>query len=207
MHVLLWFVFFFEGKCNLEELVNKQAEVNVTQCQTITEDDSDNSGIEIVSTPQKEKIAEKDHPFVIEGVGLLSTAWIGQTGRKEFMYGLKHQVERHEVLTLQRDLHKLSRTCLDAFNSLNSQDSNTAQVQKAKSLCESYSVSKKKPLSFNTKVQQLWKTAELMTPVICDTTEQACAVLGESLVEVITEKNKQPPDVSARIQEKNHNSM
>lgn len=178
--------------------MDKQADDHENQFRTSTpENYSENSGMEIISTPQKEKIAEKDHPVVIEGVGLLSTAWIGQRGRKELMDGLKNQVERHEVSTLQQDLLRLSRTCLNAFDSLSSPDSSTAQVLKAKSLCESFTVSKKKKLlSFNKKVEQLWKTAEIGTTEISDPTEQASAVLGEHLVEVITEKNKQPPDVS-----------
>lgn len=157
------------------------------------------SGIEILSTPQKKKIHERDNPFEIEGVGFLSSTWMGQRGKRELVQEVHDESERSESQTLKRELRTFAKVCGNALGNLGAHSSNDPQVKNAIELCDSYLSLKKKKMSVSQKLNQLWKSGELSASqdeISTDPAQIASAVLGNSLVDAITEKDKQPPDVS-----------
>ena len=154
------------------------------------------SGVEILSTPQKQKSVDKEHPIDIEGIGCVSSAWIGKTGKQELFESLGAEIERYESSRLSRELHTLARTCKSAFECLQASSSQNSCVKQAVSLCETY-CTPKPMLSFNQRIHRLWKSGDpSVSSENGSVSEIVGTVLGENLVHAITEKHKQPPDVS-----------
>ena len=167
------------------------------------------SGVEILSTPQKQKSVDKEHPIDIEGIGCVSSAWIGKTGKQELFESLgaemeryessrlsRAEMERYESSRLSRELHTLARTCKSAFECLQASSSQNSCVKQAVSLCETY-CTPKPMLSFNQRIHRLWKSGDpSASSENGSVSEIVGTVLGENLVHAITEKHKQPPDVS-----------
>ena len=154
------------------------------------------SGVDIES-PYKAIVKEKEQDTEIPGIGSVCTRWVGEKGKKQLM----QLADQEKCRSLKQELHSLANVCKKALTVLGADQSSDPQVQKANSLCDVYigkSGSKSKPSLHNRKMGALWKSQHDEPPgATCIAGPAgATAVLGSELVDTITEKHKQPPDVS-----------
>ena len=152
------------------------------------------SGVDIES-PYKAMVKEKEQDTEIPGIGSVCTRWVGEKGKKQLM----QLADQEKCRSLKQELHSLANVCKKALTVLGADQSSDPQVQKANSLCDVYigkSSSKSKPSLHNRKMGALWKSQHDEPPGAIAGPAGATAVLGSELVDTITEKHKQPPDVS-----------
>ncbi len=163
------------------------------------DDQNSASGVEIES-PHKAAQREKEENGEIPGVGQISTRWVGQRGKKDMIQEADREQCKTEAQGLRVELSTLANECKKALLVLGADESHDPQVQRANSLCDQYlkkTPSKHKPTSLSQKMDDLWKSQ--CEPGPCGVSEPATAAtaaLGQQLVDTITEKHKQPPDVS-----------
>lgn len=188
------------GPWALGELANTPVTSSRTQSNRQNQDTdsiaSCMSGVELES-PHAALASEKEQNFEIPGIGMLSTTWIGHSGRKSLLDTFKKSLETPTIVTLKKELKSLSSMCLKAFHSADMVDNPNSDVEKAIELCRSYlpKSSSKLDKGFSS-VAQLWKEAAPMELNIEDKVELASKVLGDKLVDTIIERYKEPPDVS-----------
>ncbi len=108
-------------------------------------------------------------------------------------------MSRPMIKQLQKDLKACSSTCLNALSILGARSSENQEVKNAISLCEQFE-NCSEPAMRQTRggrIRELWMNeAHLPTSSTRRPSDQRAAeVLGSSIVEVITQKKQQPPDV------------
>ena len=105
------------------------------------------------------------------------------------------------VKSLKGDLRNLSRVCLKALNKLGAEQHTDEDVVAAVQLSNQYTTSIERGRQIDckaTRIRELWRNegSSSVPSVETNSEDRATHIVGKSLVEVITEKNKQPPDVS-----------
>lgn len=172
-------------------------------CQN-TVDESDLSGIEVES-PHKEMAAAHEFPCNIPEVGEIRSSWIGQKGVSDIVQMRAQGLAEGEIQAKSSELRVLATECLKAFEAAGLSESKNSQVCKATELCLSYathaitSICQAPRKSTPCEISHLWKESEPLTFTASPkhaTQSLAESLLGKQLVEKITEKNRQPPDVS-----------
>ena len=177
------------GQWILHELQSSSPVVPLSTTVTVTDsvDHSSMSGVEVIS------LQGDDDP----GTSNLNTSWIGQKGVCAIENSMKVDRLETQIKGLKSELNVLAKQCTKAFMSAGLMNSADQDVRKAVSLCSSHyhvpGTNAKSPPNFAT----IWNqnTGEKL-PVACDRKEHALQVLGSDLVNVITEENREPPDVS-----------
>ena len=168
-------------------------------CSNVQMDDRSShiSGVDIES-PYKAALKEKEQDVEIPGIGLVCTRWVGEKGKRQLI----QLADQETCRTLQQELQTLANECKKALTVLGADTSPDPQVQKANSLCDEYlhkSSRKCKSSLHNQRMEVLWKSQHDEFPGTVAGPAGATAVLGSQLVDTITEKHKQPPDVSFNI--------
>ena len=155
------------------------------------------SGVEVVS-PHKLMAAARESPCTIPGIGDLRTSWIGQKGVCDIQRKLLEKDARSQIKAVTTELAVLAKECMKAFEVAGLITSDEPQIKKAVDLCSSYipQTSRHKPATPSTAIAALWKGEASAAPHLEDKCDLATAVLGEKLVETLTEEKRQPPDVS-----------
>ena len=155
------------------------------------------SGVLASPAPSRMSSRQEQH-LSVPGVGEVPTVWIGQEGRRRIGRLLEHEELLPVVKGLKDDLSNLACICLKAFTKLDAESSSDGDVKAAVELCTQFAPTKPVHAGCKaTRITELWKTQPSVAPNHTTSTEQrACEAVGEKLVEVITERNKQPPDVS-----------
>lgn len=166
-----------------------------------TIDDSDLSGIEMES-PHKEIATAHEFPCNISEVGEVRSSWIGQKGVCDIVQMRAQELADGKIQAKTGELRVLATECLMAFEAAGLSESKNPQVLKATKLCLSHALRaatrahrKSKPCE----ISRLWKESEHLASTSdqeCGTQSLAESLLGKQLVEKITEKNRQAPDVS-----------
>ena len=139
----------------------------------------------------------------VPGIGEIPNTWIGQIGRRKIGKLIEQEELRPVITRLKQDLNFLADTCFKAFTKLNALNHDDNDISTALQLCTQYSnqqeiVSRCKA----TKISELWMAehdGEDTLPQEQSLTDRATGILGENLVDVITQKHTQPPDVSNTI--------
>ena len=144
-------------------------------------EDSDMSEVEMVS------------PTNIAGVGKLCTSWMGQKGLCDIENSLIVQKYQSQVKTLKTELNLLAKECTKAF----ADAKETPQVSKALKLCSTYYCPTDPNRQPPPVIEHIWKESPIEAVVTADKKEHATMIIGEKLVETITEQNREPPDVSS----------
>ena len=171
----------------------------------MTVEDNDMSGIEMES-PHKEMVTAVEFPCNIPEVGDICTSWIGQRGVGQILKMREHEIAEREMHTKCHELQVLAVECLQAFEAVGVCDSSNPQLCKAVDLCLSYAprfrtkLRKTSQRSTACEIANLWKQpnddeASGQNPSVQSLAE---TILGDKLVDKVTEKNRQPPDVSVR---------
>lgn len=160
---------------------------------------SDMSGVEVVS-PHKLMAAARESPCSLPGIGELRTSWIGQRGVCDIQRQLVEKEAQSQIKAVKSALGVLARECMKAFETAGVLTSDEPQIRKAIDLCSSYipHTSRCKATAPSTAIATLWK-GERNAPLLpCpeDKKDLATSILGEKLVETLTEEKRQPPDVS-----------
>ena len=188
-------MFYFVGISLLEQLECKYGD-QVPQPTTTNDDDM--SGVEVES-PHKSLSTAQEFPCELPGVGVVRTAWIGQKGVSDIRRTISQQMSAEQgraIRTLSNDIRKLASTCHKAFEVAGLLDSADEHIQQAVHLCKSHLSETKERKRANSAISSLWKgdTGEAHSSL--DPSTRAEGVLGTNLLEKLTEKNRQPPDVS-----------
>ncbi len=160
---------------------------------------SDMSGVEMVS-PHKLMAAAQEFPCIIPGVGELRTSWIGQKGVCEIQRQLAEERTQSQVKALTSELRVLATECMKAFEAAGLQTDDHPQVSKAVKLCSAYvsQSARRKATTSSSVVAALWKEQACTSapvPPSEDMKDLATSILGEKLVDALTEKKQDPPDV------------
>ena len=115
---------------------------------------------------------------------------MGERGKEELLSEIIENKYRMELEDLKVQTFHLASECKKAL--MQAVPSNDPQVLKAINLCDKFLASKsqKRKKVQNESLKSLWGTTNQ-----CEQVDPA-TVLGQDLVDTITEKNKQPPDVS-----------
>lgn len=129
--------------------------------------------------------------------------WIGQVGQRRMERLIEQEQLRPVVTMLQKDLKVLASSCLQALKKLGAEESADGDISSALKLCKQHcnttSTSKSQTCKAE-RIFKLWKdqkpTANNLHVHARDPTERAVEVVGEQLVETITQKTKEPPDGS-----------
>lgn len=161
------------------------------------------SGAE-VEPPHKIFITDKDKNGTLPGIGDVSTRWVSSKGRHQLLYTAQKKQEVKERASLQKELQILAIECKKALEALENGESSThTQVVSAHQLCDVYipksTVKSTSRQTLNQRLEELWKTDQASgseTGDLGSTCATATNVLGEELVDTITQKHKLPPDVS-----------
>ena len=108
---------------------------------------------------------------------------------------------RPVVKSLKGDLRNLSRVCLKALNKLGAEQHTDEDIVAAVRLCNQYTTSIERATQIGckaTRIRELWRNegSSAVPSVETNSEDRTTHIVGKSLVEVITEKNKQSPDVS-----------
>ena len=155
------------------------------------------SGIEFDS-PHKEMANAHEFPFNVPEIGNIHTLWVGQKG----VCDIRSMVVQQEAEKKSSEIRTLARECLRAFEAAGCNNSDNEQVVKAINLCQSYSpnfVSSRHLHKTNAgEIAELWKEQPSVNVERGNQTAQSLAksVLGRNLVDKLTNKTRQPPDVS-----------
>ena len=168
------------------------------QVPQITTSVDDLSGVEVES-PHKSLSTAQEFPCELPGVGVVSTAWIGQKGVSDIRRSISQQMSAEQgraIRTLSNDIRKLASTCHKAFEVAGLLNSADEQIQCAVALCKSHLSQTKERKSASSAISSLWKGDAGEAHLSLDPSTRAEIVLGTKLVEKLTEKNRQPPDVS-----------
>jgi len=135
---------------------------------------------------------------ILIGIGHVSTMWVGQQGKAGILTEFKANKHFLELKELKLEVLKLATECKQALlphaTVTPTNEPVDHQVMKAISMCNKYLLkqSEVKDLEVNLSLKSLWETKE-------PEENKPVRVHGEELVNVITEKNRQPPDVSVNI--------
>ena len=158
------------------------------------------SGIELES-PHKDLVLAHEFPCHVSDIGEVRSLWVGHKGVNEIVQMRAKEREEVEVSSKSQELRKLARECLLALQEAGLAESDSAQVRKATKLCKLYhpqNVSDQPRDLWGCSISRLWRNND---HVGSGNQEQAGisvaeTVLGDELVEKVTEKNRSPPDVS-----------
>ena len=168
-----------------------------------TMEDDSISGVEFES-PHKLLSTAEEFPVEIAGVGELSTRWVGSKGVLSIRKQLVQEGATEQVKTLNAELKLMAQQCTEAFKVSGLMESENTNVRRAIDLCASYlgvPQASKVPKTTSS-IATLWKQQVL------DESEQstsknpsdlASSVLGEKLMDTLTEKNREPPDVCSIV--------
>ncbi len=159
------------------------------------EDTEDMSGIEIDS-PHKVLSTSNEFPCILQGIGELRTLWIGQKGVQSIKRKVAEERSTDQVRSLSSDLKKLASTCHKAFEVAGLINSEQEAVKDAVELCKLHLPQPKESKKQSSAIAHLWKKPTEETHSSKDPVKLATSVLGEKLVDTLTEKNREPPDVS-----------
>lgn len=152
------------------------------------------SGVEIGS-PHPFRAAQKENTFEIPGIGIISTQWIGHEGREKLMEQFAMDIETPKLSALKKELRTLASVCLKAFESFEVVNISDPKVKQALDLCRSY-VPKSSARHVDNPISRVWKeTTSIPHQLPKDNIQLATQVLGENIVDMITEKRREPPDV------------
>ena len=163
-------------------------------------DSTDMSGIEMQS-PHKEISTAREFPCIIYEIGKVSSSWVGYKGLCDIIQLQAKKQNESELKTKSNELKVLAVECLRAFESAGLINSDDPQVCKAGELCLSYApptLATKYKKSVSCEIVSLWKSDAPKDKLGTRPDPQSLAqsLLGEKLVEKVTEKKHQPPDVS-----------
>lgn len=161
------------------------------------EDTDDMSGVE-VDSPYKFLFESQEFPCDIQGIGEICTSWVGQQGVLEIKRTVSERKTAQEVKTLSSDIKKLASNCYRAFEKAGLLNSEDEVIKGAVELCQTHiqklpREGRKKPA-----IASLWKqhTSTEAAHHTTDLEKHATTVLGDKLVDTLTEKHREPPDVS-----------
>ena len=162
------------------------------------EDTDDMSGVE-VDSPYKFLFESQEFPCDIQGIGEICTSWIGQQGVLEIKRTVSERKTAQEVKTLSSDIKKLASNCYRAFEKAGLLNSEDEVIKGAVELCQTHI--QKLPQEGRKRtsaIASLWKQHTSTEAAHCttDLKKHATAVLGDKLVDTLTEKHREPPDVS-----------
>lgn len=132
---------------------------------------------------------------------MLSTSWIGRNGILDIQAKIVKQETVHQVKTLKKELNILAKECAKAFEVAGLSENENPHVRRAITVCSSYVWSKpgfEQRSSKSSTIERLWKQQMTETDEANRTNPSnlASTILREKLVETLTEKKHQPPDVS-----------
>lgn len=169
-------------------------------------DSTDMSGIEMES-PHKEIATAREFPCIIPEVGKVSSSWVGHKGLCDIIELHAQKQNESELDTKSKQLKELAMQCLQAFESAGLGESNDPQVRRAAELCLSYAPRslagnhKRAITSHSCNIASLWKNDAVEDKDGDRPNAQSLAesLLGEKLIDKVTEKKHQPPDVSLSI--------
>lgn len=156
----------------------------------------------VTQSPALSRMSTRQEHLDIPGVGEVPLTWIGQVGQRRMGRLIEQEELRPIVKGLQQDLRVLASSCLHAMNKLGAEKSMDTQVTSAVQLCKQYcNTSEKSKPCKATRIAELWKehSSHTCAPddrAVCVPQGRAADIVGEKIVEIITEKNKEPPDVS-----------
>lgn len=145
--------------------------------------------------------SKPDHiSLKVPGIGEIPNTWIGQVGRRKIGKLLEQEELRPVITRLKQDLNYLANTCIKALTKLDAEYHDDSDISTALQLCTQYSKEKNSmPRCKATKISELWmaqQDSEEALSLEQSVTDRATDILGENLVDVITQKHCQPPDVS-----------
>ncbi len=149
-------------------------------------------------SPHKVMAAEQEFPCEIPGIGALRTMWICRRGVREIRRKLAEEEASSKVKAMSTELRVLAKECMTAFEVAGLKTSEDPQVRRAIDLCSSYlPQTTRLKATTSTAIATLWKQqpSDLELPGPSDKRELVTSVLGEKLVDTLTEKKQQPPDV------------
>ena len=184
------------GVCLFKQLKSRYGE-QVPQDAT-TNDEDDLSGVE-VDSPHKTLSTAQEFPCELPGVGVVRTRWVGQRGVSDIRRSISQQMSEEQgraIQTLSNDIKKLASTCHKAFEVAGLLDSADEQIQCAVALCKCHLSETKERKKVTSAISSLWKGEAGEVHSSLDPSTRAESVLGTNLVEKLTEKNREPPDVS-----------
>ena len=189
-------VLFVSGTWMLSKL--KAQYCHTVQETTSQEDSDDMSGI-AVDSPYKVLFESQEFPCEIQGIGEIRTSWIGQQGVLQIKRTVSEQKIAQQVKTLSSDLKRLACNCHKAFEKAGLLDSEDEVIKSAVELCQTHlqklpQEGRKRTSS----IASLWKqhTSTEAAHGSKDLEKHAAAVIGDKLVDTVTEKHREPPDVS-----------
>lgn len=167
--------------------------------ETTSQEDSDDMSGVVVDSPYKVLFESQEFPFEIQGIGEIRTSWIGQQGVLEIKRTVSEQKTAQQVKTLSSDLKKLACNCHKAFEKAGLLDSEDEVIKSAVELCQAHL--QKLPQEGRKRtsaIASLWKQHTSTEEAHCskDMAKHVTAVLGDKLVDTLTEKHREPPDVS-----------
>ncbi len=132
-------------------------------------------------------------------VGEVPSTWIRQVGKRNIGKLVEREELRPVVKGLQQELRNLASTCFKALTKLNAEGVGDADIVVALDLCKNSCSERVESRCKATCIAELWRTEghEGEPSLVGESSrERAAQAVGEKLVDVITEKNKEPPDVS-----------
>ena len=147
--------------------------------------------------------SKPDHVLLnVPGIGEIPNTWIGQLGRRKIEKLLEKEELGPIITRLKQDLTYLATTCVKALTKLDASSYEDSDISVALDLCTQYSKQKDSGSRCKaTKINELWMTqhdSNLEETLLHEQslTDRATGILGENLVDAITQKHCQPPDVS-----------
>ena len=202
MYICMCFVYHAADTWTLFKLPTAFPKPNINP--GVNEEEGDMSGIDMES-PHKDLATAQEFPCSIPVIGDVCTSWIGQKGVSD-LQKLKQQEEtKNEVQAKSSELRVLATECLKAFEVAGLRNSDDPQVRKATDLCLLYVprfMCKTSSRNMSCDIAQVWKqqvqehsnpVAEGKEPAVQSLAE---SILGEKLIDTVTEKKRQAPDVS-----------
>ena len=154
-----------------------------------------------MDSPHKMMISARESPGKIPGVGDIRTSWIDVKGMREIQRCMANEEAQSQSKAKKTELKVLATECMKAFESAGLRNSNDPQIKIAVDLCSSYMPQATRQINAprSTSMANLWKgdtTSASVLPCLTDKKSLGISVLGEKLVETLTEEKRQPPDVS-----------
>ena len=152
------------------------------------------SGVELES-PHAVIAAEKESSFEIPGIGIISTQWIGREGRCKLIKQFMIEMETPRLSDLKKELRTLASVCLKAFESYAVENISKPDIKQALDRYVPKS-SKAHEKRLDNPISCVWKGASSQDQLLpIDNIELATHILGEHVVDTITEKKRDPPHV------------
>ena len=148
------------------------------------------------------QVSSKPHHNLVKvpGIGEIPNTWIGQLGKMKIGKLLEQEELRPIITRLKQDLNYLANTCIKALTKLDAENHEDSDISTALQLCAQYSKQQDSGTKCKaTKISELWIAQHNNEETLLQEqslTDHATGILGESLVDVITQKNCHPPDVS-----------